>query len=61
MSDNNLYTAICFFLNGAEPLKYRNIKGLQKFENFARSKGVSYINYYRKNTREYSHRVYLNN
>lgn len=55
------YTAICFFsieLNKL-PLKYRNINNLDKFEAFARQKGIRYINYYDKKTKQYSHRKWL--
>ena len=56
-----LLTAICFFAEKEKktPLKYRNIKSVVNFEKFAKEKGVGYINYYSKNTKEFLTRKYL--
>jgi hypothetical protein len=53
------YSAICFAKNN-EILKYRNIKDLKSFEIFISKKNINYVNYYFKNNKLFSHRIYLN-
>lgn len=58
-----LYNAITFFhysLN-REPMKHRGINNLQKFIEYAKTQNALYINFYYKDNREFSHRVWLNN
>ena len=54
-----LFNAICFISKDVAPLKYRGIHNKEKFEKFAKTKGVAYINYYNKKTRIFAGRVYL--
>jgi hypothetical protein len=55
-------TAICFFHvnSGNLPLKYRNIKNESKFLDFIKGKGVIYVNWYKKNTKEFLKRTWIN-
>ena len=57
----NIYTAVLFyhFKDGRSPQKYRNIINTAKFEAFCLSKGVLYINYYLKETKEFYSRKWL--
>lgn len=57
---NKYYTAICFTHDG-KALKYRCINNLNKFEIFAKTKNVAYINYYFKSNKLFSHRTTLTN
>jgi hypothetical protein len=53
-------TAICFYkFNSQPPLKYRNIKNIDKFEAFIIQRGVWYVNYYDKKTKAFIERKYL--
>lgn len=54
-----LFNAICFIAKDIPPLKYRGIHNKEKFEKFAKTKGVAYVNYYNKKTRIFAGRVYL--
>ena len=57
------YTAIIFFEDHKEitPKKYRNIKRVENFIDFARKVGGHYVNLYEKKTRKFYCRVWLNN
>lgn len=53
-----ILTAILFFRpgTGLNPVKYRNIKGIEKFERFAMSKfadNLRAINFYDKETKKF--------
>lgn len=54
------YTALCVDSNG-KWFKYRNIKPSKtlQFETFCKLKGIRYINYYDKKTKEYIRRTYI--
>lgn len=56
-----IYTAICFFPkeSGKKPHKYRNIRNLDKFLDFAFKMGFAYVNLYSKETRAYLGRKWL--
>lgn len=56
-----LLTAICFFSpkEDRHPLKYRNINNVEKFIKFVEPKGVLYINFYNKETREFVNRHWI--
>lgn len=56
-----LLTAICFFSSKEDrlPLKYRNINNEEKFINYVRNKGVLYVNFYSKETKEFIKRTWL--
>lgn len=56
------FTAIVFFDTGEAPHKYRNISNPKSLEAYcARKLDAWYINYYNKETKEFSHRAYLKN
>lgn len=59
---NEYLTAICFYHSnyGKLPLKYRNIKNKEKFLEYVRQKGILYVNFYSKRTKEYVGREWLN-
>ncbi len=57
-----IYTAILFFHpgSGLNPVKYRNIKGSEKFERFAMSKfadTLQAINFYSKDSKQFIKQV----
>jgi hypothetical protein len=55
-----IYTAIVFFKDDSRPVKYRNIKGAEKFERFVMSKfndNLAAINFYNKETRGFVKQV----
>lgn len=58
------FTAICFFpaddFQQRKPRKYRNINNRGSFEKFAFGTGVAYINYYHKDSKQFSHRITAN-
>lgn len=56
-----LMTGICFFSPKDDklPLKYRNINNEQKFINYVKEKGVMYVNFYSKETKEFIKRVWI--
>ena len=56
-----LLTAICFFNPklSAAPLKYRNINNVEKFVAFAAGKGVMYVNFYAKESKQFIQRVWI--
>lgn len=51
------YLTAIFFKENGQVLKYHNIKNCiakrQKFENFARSMGGKWLNYYCKDTKQF--------
>jgi len=57
------FTAIVFFDTGEAPHKYRNITNPRSLEAYCIRKlsGSWYINYYNKETKDFSHRAYLKN
>lgn len=57
------YTAIVFFDTGELPHKYRGVTNLKSLEAYCIRKlpGSWYINYYNKETKDFSHRAYLKN
>ena len=58
--NNNYYSALCCDHLG-KWYKYRNIRQnkTDQFEKFAKLKGIRYINYYDKATKQYIKRSYL--
>lgn len=55
------YTAICFYPSISErvPEKFR-FRKVEKFFPFALRKGFIYFNVYNRRTKEYLHRVWIN-
>jgi hypothetical protein len=54
-----LFTAICFIDQFQPPKKYRNIKNIISFEDFAKKQGIKYINYYFKKNKQFAYRKYV--
>ena len=56
-----LYNAITFFhfSKNREPMKHRGISNKIHFENWARSQGALYINYYDKLTKKFQERKWI--
>ena len=56
-----LYNAITFFhfSKNRAPMKHRGISNKIHFENWARSQGALYINYYDKLTKKFQERKWI--
>ena len=56
-----IFTAICFFhvREQKQPLKYRNIVNKEKFCSWIATKGVIYVNWYDKETKQYDGRQWI--